>query len=307
MSFNGYVSSSRDTKRTEDLAMLVSTFGAAGAASTVPFPAPDDAFTVTWSGGTLWKQGKFGKSAHAALRAMAKGGISSAPLDPSTGEPYAYSVDGSGRQFQLMAIAEGDVAYSPIVETAYAADTGNAVLEGNFNGLFAKAASGSALVPVASPSLFLSAPSVAAGSSVDAGSASAHSGFVLHARPVASPVAFALKAIAASMPRSGTAKAAFVQALAAAYSGAGVPAEAKSLPAVVAVVSASASSSSYASASVADSLLGNSPVQAAKENADLAGGTGGEEKPPAPAADPCTTKTPGAACTGGAKYAFESK
>lgn len=207
---------------------------------------------------------------------MARGGVSAAPADPVSGSAYAYSVDGSGRQFQLMAVAEGEVAYSPVVETAYAADAGNAVLKGNFNGLFAKASVGGNLVPVAAPSLFVSAASASSGSSLDAGSAAAYSGFLLHSRPVASPAAFAPKSLGTGMPRSGTAKAAFVQALASAFTGAGVPAEVAALPAVASFsASAAASSSSVAKATAADALLGNSAVVASSENSDLAGGASG--------------------------------
>ena len=299
MSFQGYAGNARDSKRSEDLAMLASTFAAAAAASSAAYPDPQGAFAATWSGATAWKQGTFGKAALDVVRGLAKGGLSAVPLDPSSGEPYGYAVDGAGRQYQFLAFAEKPVAFSPLAETAYAAPAdGTALLKGNYNGLYAVAATGASRLPLSAPTLFLSA-SAASGASVDAGNPAAHSGFLLPGLGTADAAAYAPRQLAASVPVTGYAKSALVRAVAAAYSGAGVPASVAALPAVLSfrAAAASASGSAKSEAYVLDGAIGTSTAVAMRENTDLAG-------PPPPPPPPPSAYSSSATYAANDRFAF---
>ena len=75
------------------------------------YPDPDDAFFVTYSGGTVWKQGTAGSGMVQKMTSIAHGGIGQKPSDPLLGTDYSYSTLAYGRGYQILAKTEAPLGY----------------------------------------------------------------------------------------------------------------------------------------------------------------------------------------------------
>ncbi|MDP2103904.1 MAG: prepilin-type N-terminal cleavage/methylation domain-containing protein, partial [Candidatus Gracilibacteria bacterium] len=88
--FNGFQSSARDSSRASDLANLsqgLDTYYI----KTGSYPNPDNSFTVTYSGGSLWYQGTVGDT---LINILSSNGskLSKKPTDPlAPSREYTYS------------------------------------------------------------------------------------------------------------------------------------------------------------------------------------------------------------------------
>jgi prepilin-type N-terminal cleavage/methylation domain-containing protein len=155
LSMQGYSSSTRDSNRLADLAGMRKGLELS-VVKAGTYPDPSGGVAVTFSGGTVWTQGTVGDSVIQMLSADAF--KMKKPTDPLyKGTEYAYSVLNTKREYQVATVLENNtVAYVPMVETAYAADTAQAYVGGNYNGLVAKAVTGSTTYYLALPGIMLS-------------------------------------------------------------------------------------------------------------------------------------------------------
>ncbi|MDP2103579.1 MAG: LamG-like jellyroll fold domain-containing protein, partial [Candidatus Gracilibacteria bacterium] len=198
--FNGFQSSARDSSRASDLANLSQALDTSYI-KTGSYPNPDNYFTVTYSGGSLWYQGTVGDT---LINILSSNGskLSKKPTDPlTTTREYTYSKSAYGNTYELSSNWEGDrIAYLPHqsllaqlphltspkigeefivlplvqglreavgLRTVYAA-SGNPTItyiKGNYNGMVAKTITGSTVYVIATPSLTTSNGTV--GSSID--------------------------------------------------------------------------------------------------------------------------------------------
>jgi hypothetical protein len=93
------------------------------------YPEPSSTIAVTYSGTTLWKQGKFDDQ---LFRIVSK--ISKKPLDPLNGVEYAYSLTYQKGEYQLAAAFESNnISYEPLISQA-SAEYKYAIIKGNYNG-----------------------------------------------------------------------------------------------------------------------------------------------------------------------------
>ncbi|MDP2103795.1 MAG: hypothetical protein Q8K26_02645, partial [Candidatus Gracilibacteria bacterium] len=111
--FNGFQSSARDSSRASDLANLSQALDTSYI-KTGSYPNPDNSFTVTYSGGSLWYQGTVGDT---LINILSSNGskLSKKPTDPLTpNREYTYSRSAYGNTYELSSNWEGDrVAYLP--------------------------------------------------------------------------------------------------------------------------------------------------------------------------------------------------
>ncbi len=114
LSIGGYSSRARDSARIGDLA-LVSKSLDIGIVTSGSYPVPDNAFSVTYSGGVVWKQGTVGTNVMRYFRSsIAGGGLNEKPTDPLKGTDYVYSSLTEGKAYQLKAENEWDLATTAI-------------------------------------------------------------------------------------------------------------------------------------------------------------------------------------------------
>lgn len=169
-SISGYVSSARDATRASDVSSLFRGVEISIVKNGV-YPAPDNAFTIVYSGGSVWSQGTAGDS---VFRVMENAGVRSSKklTDPLLGTEYGYATLAYGKAYQFRADWEGDTLVrgdSRIVDSAYAAP-GNptiAYIKGNYAGYVAKTLTGGMTCILAVPSLIVSQSGAALTGSVD--------------------------------------------------------------------------------------------------------------------------------------------
>ncbi|MDD2565395.1 MAG: prepilin-type N-terminal cleavage/methylation domain-containing protein [Candidatus Gracilibacteria bacterium] len=169
LSFNSYSSSSRDTVRVTDINSLKKSMELFSIKAGT-YPTPDNGVNVTYSGGTIWTQGILGDKSTKLISTISK-----KPTDPLTNIPYIYSLLSNKREFQIAANFENPVSYrdnikmnnnlfvsnffqlpNPYIQQARASSTGTVCyINGNFNGLVAKASTGVINVILAVPSLIV--------------------------------------------------------------------------------------------------------------------------------------------------------
>lgn len=160
LSLAGFSGSARDSSRISDLANLSKSLELYNV-QVGSYPKPDNAFSVTYSGGVLWNEGTVGST---VINAITAGGIkiSRKPMDPLiTAKEYTYSTTAFGSAYQVKTDYEGDnVSFQSAVpgfDTALAA-SGNPTItyvKGNYNGIVAKTQTGGVIYIVAVPSLFM--------------------------------------------------------------------------------------------------------------------------------------------------------
>lgn len=163
LSIQWYSGNARDGSRLSDLSNLSKSLELYQI-RTGSYPSPDNAFNVTYSGGTLWSQWSAGDGLMTALSLWSP--LNKKPLDPLLNKEYSYSL--SSKEYQIKADFEGVVALSPFVQQAYAA-TGNPTVSrvfGKYNGVVSKTSTGGMVYMVAVPSIMTSY-SAASGASVD--------------------------------------------------------------------------------------------------------------------------------------------
>lgn len=156
VNLQGFAGGARDSARTSDLANLTQAFELTYIKSGF-YPTPTNGSGVTYSGGTVWTQGTIGDSVMSVLGA---GGnkFSKKPTDPKYPTiEYTYSLLNTGKEYQLAAAMEDSTtAYTPLITPVYAAtDSLTAYLKGNYNGLIAKASTGTTTYYLALPSIIL--------------------------------------------------------------------------------------------------------------------------------------------------------
>lgn len=170
MSLSGYVSSARDATRASDISNLFRGMEISIVKNGV-YPTPDNAFTVTYSGGSVWSQGTAGDG---VFRVMDNAGVRSSKkfTDPLLGTEYGYATLAYGKAYQFRADWEGDtvVRSEPrVVDSAYGAP-GNptiAYIKGNYAGYMAKTLTGGMTCILAVPSLIVSQSGTTLTGSVD--------------------------------------------------------------------------------------------------------------------------------------------
>jgi len=195
--FNGFQSSARDSSRASDLANLSQALDTYYI-KTGSYPNPDNSFTVTYSGWSLWYQWTVWDT---LINILSSNGskLSKKPTDPlTTTREYTYSKSAYGNTYELSSNWEWDrIAYlshltspkigeelahffslplfqgesegvtSSFITQAQAA-SGNPTItyiKGNYNGMVAKTVTGSVIYVIATPSLTTSTGTT--GSSID--------------------------------------------------------------------------------------------------------------------------------------------
>lgn len=156
LSVGGFSSRARDSGRAADVAQVSKSLDLSIIA-VGDYPAPDQFFTVTYSGGAVWHQGTVGNGVIQKLHtSISGGGLDSRPTDPLNGAEFTYSKLAFGKAYQIKATYEGDAGLAmPWVPTAFAAP-GNpttAYIKGNYGGLTAKTVTGSTTYVLAVPSI----------------------------------------------------------------------------------------------------------------------------------------------------------
>lgn len=123
LSVGGYSSRARDSSRVADITLVAKSLDLS-IITTGNYPLPDNAFFLTFSGGTVWSQGTVGAGVEQKLHtSIPGGGLDSRPVDPLKKTEYTYSSLAFGNAYQLKADYEGDdlVVASRLFENAYAA------------------------------------------------------------------------------------------------------------------------------------------------------------------------------------------
>lgn len=169
-SITGYVSSARDAVRAADISSLFRGMETA-VIKNGAYPTPDNAFTVAYSGGSVWMQGTAGDS---VFRIMDSVGVRSSKklTDPLLGTEYGYATLAYGKAYQFRADWEGDalVRSDPTMTSSVYAAPGNptiAYIKGNYTGYVAKTLTGGMTCILAVPSLIVSQSGAALTGSVD--------------------------------------------------------------------------------------------------------------------------------------------
>lgn len=169
LSVGGYSSRARDSERVTDVATLAKSLDLS-VITAGTYPMPDNYFTVTYSGGSLWYQGAVGNGVIQKLHtSISGGGIDGKPTDPLKGNDYAYSILAETNAYQIKTEYEGDLAWSNLLpNTAYAAAGAPSIayVRGNFGGLVARTTTGSVVYVVTTPSI-LTNSGITAGASVE--------------------------------------------------------------------------------------------------------------------------------------------
>lgn len=165
--FKGFESSARDSTRSSDLANL-SQWLDTSYIKTGSYPNPDNAFTVTYSGWSLWYQWTVWDT---LINILSSNGskLSKKPTDPlSPTREYTYSKSAYGNTYELSSNWEWDsLACTHLIPQAFAA-SGNPLItyvKGNYNGMVAKTVTGSTIYVIATPSITTSTGTV--GSNID--------------------------------------------------------------------------------------------------------------------------------------------
>ncbi len=143
LSIGGYSSKARDSARVGDVAQISKSLDLS-VVTAGTYPVPDNAFAVTYSGGTVWNQGTVGPLVIQYFKGtVSGGGINDKPTDPLKNSEYGYSSLAFGTAYQIRADYENDVPNptafndeneSQLVQAA-SADAGNptiAYVRGNY-------------------------------------------------------------------------------------------------------------------------------------------------------------------------------
>lgn len=132
---------------------------------------PDNAFSVTYLGGTVWNQGVVGNTVLQFFKSsISGGGLNEKPTDPLKNTEYTYSELAEGRAYQIKVDYEGDLAPTaldnPLVTPAFAApgDPTIAYIRGNYAGLTAKTTTGGIVYVLAIPSIITNSGTTVSGS-----------------------------------------------------------------------------------------------------------------------------------------------
>ncbi len=133
ISLQEYPILSRNAKRVADIQTMESGLKISQATRWV-YPSPSDAFTVTYSGSTAWRQWSFWESTLNNI-----GNLSNIPVDPLTQNEYSYSITNTGQEYQIWGILEWWTFFwsAPLTSQTYAANA-NALVEGTYNGKMIK-------------------------------------------------------------------------------------------------------------------------------------------------------------------------
>lgn len=123
ISFQNYVLSSRDSKRTTDIKNIVKSLELSKLQTWV-YPQPGWVTNITFSWATAWKQWEFNNDVTRVVR-----NFKEAPKDPLVDSFYAYSVTNNQWEYQLGAVLE-DTDYGTSAKGKLAA----AYVKGNYNG-----------------------------------------------------------------------------------------------------------------------------------------------------------------------------
>lgn len=224
MSFQGFSGSARDSSRVSDLTNLSKSLDIYNV-RVGNYPTPDNAFSVTYSGGVLWKQGTVSES---VMNALSAGGMkmSRKPTDPLTPDKeYTYSILAYGSAYQLKTDYEGDsVSFRPFVpgiDTALAASGNPTIvyLKGSYNGIAAKTQTGNITYLVATPSIITSQTG-ATGSGFDVITTLANKLFI-HGQTNSGGINYTAKLVFSSgaLPSTDAERILFASGIANAYSG----------------------------------------------------------------------------------------
>ena len=170
LSIWGYSSKARDSARVGDVAQITKSLDLS-VITAGDYPTPDNAFSVTFSGGVLWYQGTVGSRVLQVFRSsISWGGLNDAPIDPLTNKEYTYSELAEGKAYQIKVDYEGELNQTAIdtslINQAVAApgDPTIAYIRGNYQGLAAKTTTGGIVYVLAIPSIITSSGTTATGS-----------------------------------------------------------------------------------------------------------------------------------------------
>lgn len=131
MAFSGYSKNARDSARISDINNIMKSLELFYLQSSF-YPDVSNAFNVTYSGSTAWKQWTFWESVFQNV-----GKLEKKPVDPLTENEYTYSVTNTKNEYEVAAIMEWDNSFSLIHQT-YAATEGTAMVKWNYNGKYVK-------------------------------------------------------------------------------------------------------------------------------------------------------------------------
>ncbi len=241
-SLSGFSWGARDSSRVSDLTNLSKALDIVYQ-KTGSYPTPDNSFTVTYSGGTIWTQGTIWDTTLNFINAWWGIKMNKKPTDPlTTNKEYTYSKLFYWNAYQIKSDWEGDtliyqehnrisselnhtnLEYNHInpeyhlINQAQAA-TGNPTLtyiKSNYNGIVAKTESGSTKYLIAVPSLFLNASSWTVVLLVNT-----QTGFYIQWKTNSGWILFTPKLVfsSGSLPSNDTERVIFASGIANAYSG----------------------------------------------------------------------------------------
>ena len=144
ISLQGYSRDSRDSVRISDISNMKTSLELFHL-NAWKYPLPDNAETVTYSGGILWYQWTFGEQ---VVNNVSRN-MSDVPKDPLMDKEYFYSVHNNKNQLQVLALLEWDATALNSIDTVQAGSLAvTPRLDGNYNGLFVKTSTH--IVPVPS-------------------------------------------------------------------------------------------------------------------------------------------------------------
>ena len=135
ISMQGYSKSSRDSVRISDVSAMKTSLELfhvdAG-----KYPLPDDWAPVTFSGETLWYQGKFGDN----VVTNVSRNMQEAPRDPLNDKLYTYSVQSNKNKIQILTLLEWEeLAYVPLEEVQAAGSLQvTPRVDGNYEWIFVR-------------------------------------------------------------------------------------------------------------------------------------------------------------------------
>lgn len=156
-SLSWFSSNARDSSRTSDITNLVKGLDISYIKSS-SYPSPDNAFSVTYSGGTLWNQWTIGDTVMNVISAWGVR-LSKKPTDPLTNtKEYIYSKAAYGNFYQIKSDWEWDnISYQniPGIQTASAANGTPDIsyIKGNYGGIVSKTQTGSTICILTLPSI----------------------------------------------------------------------------------------------------------------------------------------------------------
>ena len=232
-SLSGFSGGARDSSRVSDLTNLSKALDIVYQ-KTGSYPTPDNSFTVTYSGWTLWTQGTIWDTTLNFINAWWTMKMSKKPTDPlTTNKEYTYSKLFYWNAYQIKSDWEGDsIALSSDSIPTFAgmtnfgfpqasAATGNPTLtyiKSNYNGMVVKTESGSTKYLIAVPSLFLNTNINSWTITLPTGTAT---GFYIHSQTNSGWVLFAPQLVfsSGSLPSNNAERITFASGIANAYSG----------------------------------------------------------------------------------------